>query len=277
MNYPSLSLKQDLIDEVFYGVQKQLGQTPSPGAIRMKNHHRKQKERRLQTAVVEECDQCDYKSCKYMALYRHKREKHSVPKQTCADCDYSHIYPNRVKMHYDRVHRGMKRRRSFEKCRREFCEYAGTSTCLELQSHSLFFCEQCGLSFERSDDFKFHNDEIHEGLLFKCDYCEYSSARKGNLKKHIIFTHSEDESKRPTNPERRQIRNPNSCKEEGCTYKAYSGYELKKHIERKHEGNIIRLKCHLVNCNFETTWTRNLQRHAKVHLPESLKIEAKQH
>ena len=124
MNYPSLSLKQELIDKVFtgakHGIQKQLEQTtPSPGAIRLKKYYKKEKNLRLQNALVEECDQCEYKTSKYMAMYRHKREKHSVPKQTCSDCDYSHIYPNRVKMHYDRVHRGMKRRRSYEKCRRE--------------------------------------------------------------------------------------------------------------------------------------------------------------
>ena len=171
-------------------------------------------------------------------MYRHKREKHSAPRQRCTDCDYSHIYPNRVKMHYNRVHRGMKRRSFYEKCRREFCEYAGTTNCLELQSHRLFFCEKCQLSFERSDNLKRHKDKIHEGLIFNCEYF---------------------------------------CKEEGCTFIFRSAFGLKQHVERKHEGIIRRLKCHVVNCNFETTWNKNLRDHAHFHLPESLKIEAKLH
>ena len=76
MYYPSFSLKQELIDKVFHdaknGIQKQ---TPSPGAIRMKRYHEKQKELRLQNPVVEECDQCEYTTAKYMTMYRHKREK----------------------------------------------------------------------------------------------------------------------------------------------------------------------------------------------------------
>ena len=148
-------------------------------------------------------------------------------KQRCSDCDYSHVYPNRVKMHYRHVHMGMKRNRSrlggplnkcrsdsceFSgttycleleshklynfKCRRESCEKAGTSTCLELETHSLFFCEQCQLSFGRSDSLKFHKDKIHEGLVINCEYCDtYSTARKNNLERHIRSKHSDEDSK----------------------------------------------------------------------------------
>ena len=115
MDYPSLSLKQELIDKIFngasYEIPKLSEQTLSSGAIRMKKHHNRQKELRLQNAVIEECDQCDFKTSKYMAMYRHKREKHLVSKQKCTDCDYSHIYPNRVKMHHNRVHKGNKKKK----------------------------------------------------------------------------------------------------------------------------------------------------------------------
>ena len=88
MNYPSLSLKQDLIDKVFSknnGVQKEQNQTPSPGSILQKKYwsilqkkyYKEQKELRLQNVVVDECDQCDYKSTRFQALTKHKREKHT--------------------------------------------------------------------------------------------------------------------------------------------------------------------------------------------------------
>ena len=127
MNYPSLSLKQDLIDEVFsnkkygsqkcsnkkYESQKQLIEqtTSSSGAIRMKKFHKIHKELRLQSGVVELCDQCEFKTSKYMAMYRHKRENHLVLKQKCTDCDFSNIYPNKVKTHYNQVHMGIKRKK----------------------------------------------------------------------------------------------------------------------------------------------------------------------
>ena len=249
MNYPSLSLKQDLIDEVFYGAQKQLEQTPSPESIRIKKHflafrqrkyYKEQKESRLQNVVVEQCDQCEFQTTKFDALRVHKKVKHCGVKQKCTDCEYFHVYPNRVKMHYNQVHLGIKRERGPQqlKCRRESCEYAGTTNCFELQSHSLFFCEQCELSFERSDSLKWHNDRIHEGLV------------------------------------RRQTKIPRSCKEEGCTY---IGHNLKQHVERKHEGIIVRLKCNVLNCDFETTWTKCLRRHAKVHFPEPLMLNKCNH
>ena len=312
MNYPSLSLKQDLIDEVFSGakcgIQKGSDQSTSPGSIKLKKY----KAPRLQNDLVEECDQCEYKTSKYLAMYRHKREKHLVLKQKCTDCDYSNIYPNRVKLHYNRVHMGIKRGKcrresceyagttncielyshsmyfckqcqmsfiksdslkfhsgkvheglvfiSNDKCRRNSCEYAGTTNCLELQSHSYFLCEHCQLSFRRKDDLKFHVDKIHEGLVFNCTFCEsYSTARKSTFKKHVLIKHSGEKSK--------QGQKPTICKEEGCTYTDQSINQLKRHVTSKHES--IKLICYVEDCTFETSWNKNLRRHAKVHLEKS--------
>ena len=114
------------------------------------------------------------------------------------------------------------------------------------------------MSFQRSDDLKFHNEKIHEGLVFNCEYCEtYSTARKGDLRRHILLKHSEDEQKRK--------QTARFCKEEGCTYMNLNG-TLKRHIDIKHIG--IRLKCHIEDCNFGTSWANCLKRHAKVHLGE---------
>ena len=270
MNYPCLSLKQDLIDEVFsgtrYGTQNQVQQaTPSPNAIRRKKYYKMQKQLRLQSGLVEECDRCEFKTSKYEAMYRHKRENHLVLKPKCKECDYSNIYPNRMTKHFNQVHRGIKRIRN-GKCRRESCEFAGTQNCLELKSHSLFLCNKCQLSFERSDSLKFHNDKIHEGLVFKCDHCEmYSTARKGGLERHILSKHSDEDSK--------LRRKPRSCKEEGCTYIDLNG-ELKRHIETKHEG-ILRFKCHVMNCTFGSSRSRELLRHARTHETVSKKPDVK--
>ena len=265
MNYPSLSLKQDLIDEVFS--KKKYGSKKQSEAIRLKKYHKIQKELRLQSGVVEECDQCEYKTSKYMAMYRHKRENHLVLKQKCSDCDFSNIYPNKVKKHFDQVHRGMKRR-NYKKCRREWCEFAGTTNCLELQNHSLLFCKKCQLFFESNGPFKYHNDKIHEGVIFNCTHCDtYSTARKDTLEKHILSKHSEDVVKN-------QSRLLRFCKEEGCTYKNYGQYgHLKRHIETQHEG-IIRFKCHVMNCSFRSSELKDFQRHATTHEKGSLKIES---
>ena len=188
-------------------------------------------------------------------MYRHKREKHLALKQKCTDCDYSNIYPNRIKQHIDHVHRGVKRRRSIlinqnmnknKKCQRESCEYAGTQNCSKLESHSLYFCKQCQLSFARNDSLKFHKDKIHEVLVFKCTYCDtYLTARKDTLEKHILFKHPEDKVKNLS----RLVR---LCKEEGCTYKTFNGQKLKRHIETKHDS-IVKFKCHVMNCSYRSS------------------------
>ena len=251
MEYPSLSLKQDSIDRLFSGIQDDFKVTPSPDS-RSKKHYHKQKDLLLQNPVVDECDQCGFKTSKYKALYRHKREQHTVLRQKCTDCEYSNIYPNRVRKHYQHVHLGMKRKQRIRQrtsCQRRWCEYFGTIKCVELQEHSLFMCEECKLTFSRSDGLKFHKDKFHLGLIFKCKYCDaYSTARKSDLDRHILAKHEGW----------KENRSPRSCTEEGCTYVDLYG-TLKRHIQSRHEGII--LKCHIENCNFETSWSKNLKRH----------------
>ena len=88
MNYPSLSLKQDLIEQVFseasYGNGKQMKErNASSRSIKLKKYYKEQKEKSLQNDVLEECDKCDYKSSKFKAMYRHMNETHTGLKQHC--------------------------------------------------------------------------------------------------------------------------------------------------------------------------------------------------
>ena len=110
----------------FSKIQDDFKVTPSPGAIRVKEYHQKKKELLLQSPVLEECDQCGFKTSKYLALYRHKREHHTVLRQKCTECEYSNIYPNRIRQHYQQVHLGMKRSKLSGNCRRKWCEYLGS-------------------------------------------------------------------------------------------------------------------------------------------------------
>ena len=125
---------------------------------------------------------------------------------------------------------------------------------------------------------KFHQDKIHLGVIFKCNFCDtYSTARKDTLEKHMILKHSDRDLQEIRNLKSKTwIRNlksktgvrnlksktPKPCTEEGCTYVDLNG-SLKGHIQRVHEGII--LKCHIEDCNFETSWSKNLKRHIKFH------------
>ena len=107
------------------------------------------------------------------------------------------------------------------------------------------------------------------GLIFKCKYCDtYSTARKDLLERHTLIKHS-DEDRKENEP---RSKKPRPCTEEGCTYVDLF-VSLKRHIQREHEGII--LKCHIENCNFETSWTKNLKTHIKTHRLENIKGEPK--
>ena len=90
MEYPSLSLNQDLIDRLFsglkYGAKDESGKNVSPTSTMTNNHlrsgmkkseidivkdrkkamkyERKQKGNRLKNPTLKECDQCDFKTLK---------------------------------------------------------------------------------------------------------------------------------------------------------------------------------------------------------------------
>ena len=34
-----------------------------------------------------------------------------------------------------------------------------------------------------------HTMSVHEGIKYKCDYCEYKAVQKGNLKRHTMSVH----------------------------------------------------------------------------------------
>ena len=119
-----------------------------------------------------------------------------------------------------------------------------------METHMIFFCDLCPLSFERSDHLLFHNRSIHEGLTFRCEHCStFSRGRKYTLQKHILSKHTEDGLK----PQ------PKFCEEEGCSFSSRDG-GLRSHTESKHEG-IVKFKCHVMNCKFGTTSDRDSQRH----------------
>ena len=238
MDYPSLSLKQDVIDQAFSSElqpfrsmykKKYSKEEKENQSMYSKKYRKKQKEKMLQNPVAEECDQCDYKTSNHFYMFQHKRVHHSDTKQHCSECDYSHFYPNRVRQHFKRVHLGIKRKR---------------------KSRS-YQCQQCQLTFDRSDSLKFHKEEIHKGVVYNCEVCkEYSTPKKSNLARHILINHSDVK--------------PNFCTEEDCTYRTHSATNLRQHTESKHEG-IIRFKCGVTNCTFGCSTQKDLRRHIKTH------------
>ena len=52
-------------------------------------------------------------------------------------------------------------------------------------------CDQCTFKTFRRGAMNTHIQK-HEGVRFKCEYCDYQIGDQGSLRKHIILVHKED-------------------------------------------------------------------------------------
>ena len=256
MNYPSLSLEQKQIENAFAS-----GKHQKPSLKQQTRYFQGSNNIPLKSNFclnqITKCDQCDYKTSKYDLMYSHVRVKHSDSKIKCTECNFSHPFPTKVNTHYKQVHLGVKRHHRRYICRDEFCHRFGTQGCAELEKHSLLFCKVCKYSSARSDDFKFHIQSVHEGIVYPCEHCSsYVAKRKQNLDRHIVAHH----------PQKSDPKAPKTytCTDEECKFETQYTSTLKKHIESKHEG-IVRYKCDFMNCDYRTNERKSLKEHSFLH------------
>lgn len=113
--------------------------------------------------------------------------------------------------------------------------------------------------------------EAHMGNFpFKCDLCDYKSARREDLKSHFERRHSNDSFKcsqcnksfkkqlsAKHCEERHKVKKDMKCKV--CDQTFYTSIELKVHLKRKHYYR----KCTI--CNYETFDEYNLKLHKDMH------------
>ena len=254
MNYPSLSLEQKQIENAFQdprnhqktSLKQQRGYFQGTKNIPLRSN--------FYLNQTTKCEQCDYKTSKYDLMYSHVRVKHSDLKIKCTECNFSHPFPTKVNTHYKQVHLGEKRHHRRYICRNEFCQSFSTQNCAELETHSLLFCKICKFSSDRSDDFKFHIQSVHEGIVYPCEHCSsYVAKRKLNLTRHILARHPE-------------ISKPEtfSCTDEGCNFETRHKRTLKSHVESKHEG-FVRYKCDFMNCDYGTNESKSIKEHSFLH------------
>merc|ERR1719186_519096 len=131
---------------------------------------------------------------------------------TCQNCDYTANRPNRLKVHYEFVHLGIK-----YTCSQ--CEYEAKGA-VYLKQHIQnihegirYPCENCEYKGGSLKRLKIHIRSKHEGLRYPCDKCDHKATAKENLKIHQQNVHE-------------GIRYP--CNQ--CDYQAPDIYYLQKHI-----------------------------------------------
>jgi hypothetical protein len=78
---------------------------------------------------------------------------------------------------------------------------------------------------------KEHVKIVHENWKpFKCDVCDYASARKGELKRHVVSAHEEKKHFTSAHKEIKVLK----CKL--CPLICSTRYFMKKHFESVHEN-----------------------------------------
>ena len=241
MNYPSLSLEKKQIDDAF-GIH----QHPSPGRT---NIVLKSISSKFLPNQTNQCEQCEYKTSKYNSMYSHMRVKHTDLRIKCTECNFSHPFQTKVNTHFKQVHLGQKRpdHRS-DICRKRTCSKFYTKNCTELESHAALSCDKCNYSTARSDYLKFHIESVHDGIIYKCEYCPSYTAykRKRALTEHILHKHSKTLF---------------TCSDQECKFETQYKQTLKMHTESKHEG-VVRYKCDSMNCSYKTNDSKCLKEHS---------------
>ena len=89
MDYPSLFLESDSIQNVFSSKRKRGVGLPTQSEYK--------------------CKTCEYKTTKKELMRQHNVVKHSGHVNKCSDCDYAHYFPGKVRKHFNYVHLGIKR------------------------------------------------------------------------------------------------------------------------------------------------------------------------
>ena len=107
-----------------------------------------------------------------------------------------------------------------------------------------FKCNFCNYRSNDRKNLKRHENNNHKHELFKCLQCEYRSARKDMLKRHIRAIHVEKNIK---------------CDQ--CEYVTDSNNKLKRHVHVKHEVKTCN------ECEFSTTSLHKLKNHKKRQHP----------
>ena len=255
MNYPSLSLSQASIENVFAteGSKEQVQSDhtatgiyrPNIKRVLSRTKHRNylcidsnedkafQKHSTLKEKFanksfteqfanneVQKCDECEYKTSIQEQMREHMLIKHSGIKHKCPQCEYTHYYPNRVKRHENHTHKKIPwiSGKKSMLCNNITCPLFGSNECKELDLHGRHKCAECNFATRRLNDLKTHIGSVHEGEIYhRCAECNFVTKRLHDLNRHIGSMH-EGEIYR--------------CDE--CQYFSKTKRDLKNHIHSKH-------------------------------------------
>ena len=288
MNYPSLSLSQASIENVFAtrgskervqskdtatriyrpNIKKVLSKIKHRDYISISNFEDAFEENFANKTFTEKfanndaqkCGECEFKTSIQEQMRQHMLIKHSGIQHKCPHCEYTHYYPNRVKRHENHFHKKIPyiSGKNSMLCNNVICPLFGSNECKELDLHGRHKCAECNFATRRLNLLNKHIGSVHEGEVYRCDECQYFSKTKRDLNNHIQSKHASIQKKSAKITRKRSMlcnkrKSSMLCNNPGCPQ--FGSYECK---ELKLHG---RHKC--AQCGFASKKSSNLSKHVR--------------
>lgn len=165
------------------------------------------------------CPHCDHQSTTIYHLKRHIQCRHegNIEQISCELCNYSCRKRENLKKHFEKVHgRLLKPLNKAELKLCDKCDYMTTdsadlkvhkksehpkeakdpttkggvfikdteSTITISEDDGRYYCDMCDYSSALRGSVSRHIRSVHQGLRFPCDQCEYQATRSHHLKRH---------------------------------------------------------------------------------------------
>ena len=140
------------------------------------------------SGILHECKQCGYAVTRKEKLNRHIKYEHEGAewKYKCDKCNKSF-----KESKYFNIHVRVNHEKSLYNCNQEGCE-AFFHTPDGLRGHknrvhyaiSKYKCESCNKLFVGDVHLNVHKSAVHEGIILKCDLCDYTYTSHDSYKKH---------------------------------------------------------------------------------------------
>jgi len=194
------------------------------------------------------CNLCDFVATKKREMWKHKRESHEAPRSyQCEYCEYSGSKA------------GLYAHREIHTNERMYCDKCNYSTLKKVHfiNHQKYVhfegeyinCDEEGCNFrcKKQKELRYHKERKHEGKIFFCDKCEYTSRFSYRLRDHIKGVHEGNKYQCPK-----------------CNYSTIHQSVMYTHIKVEHEATGKHLCTH---CGFQTSRKYNLNAHIRsMHL-----------
>ena len=197
------------------------------------------------------CNQCDYKTYSERGLKYHVGLAHRKEYEfKCEKCEYSCDSESKLDCHIKRKH-NVHLPYSCDICSKKFKYKVNLNHHTKRQHGSLeFTCEFCDLKTKFKHALQEHINSQHtQQIKFECTLCDHYSYSKTHLLSHIKNVHNNSEDLKKFH-----------CDE--CPFKAKSKDKLKDHFSRVHNNKKL-YKCDL--CDYRGKVPRDVSLHKKVH------------